>query len=272
MKILKLAPALLLVSAGCGVVAEKPRPAVQFIGELRSQWVRRGMPQNANPVLQGRGTVTVPTRWADAEQPDETVSVEAFANMDLGDETGSAWFPDGHGGRVTAFDVTGFYVFQTEAFDLRAGLTNYSLPYGAFFERSGPRGATTEAFTVVGTEALGVRPELQIHYDFDQADGLYLNLNVSEDFQVADDLTLVLLGGLGYSSGNQAWWDYGTGDGGLSDFELRGDLRYRISDNHAVGVNASFTTIVDSGIRDWFDLVGIDQDNLAIGVYGVGTY
>ena len=233
---------------GCGIVAEDTRPTVALAGEGRNLWVRRGMLQTANPVLQGRATVTVPTRWAEGDQPDETLSFQGFANLDLSDDAGDAWFPDGNAGRVTAFDLTGFYTFRTEAFDFTAGATNYSLPFGAFFTKSGPRGATNELFTTIGTELLGVRPEFQLHYDYDQADGFYLNFNLSEDFQITEDLGLVLLGGLGYATSGQADWDYGIATSGLADAELRADLNYRIDAAHSVGVNVGYTTIVDQDL------------------------
>ena len=60
---------------------------------LASKFVHRGMIQSENGVFQPTLNVGLPTESGDV------IGLTANANMDLNDDNGDAWFPQGHGRR-----------------------------------------------------------------------------------------------------------------------------------------------------------------------------
>jgi hypothetical protein len=248
-------------SSGCAIIPDDGRPQVRVGAEMADKYVHRGMPQNRNAVLQATTDVTLPTKNGQA------VAIGMFANMDMRSSTGAAWFPGGHGGRITEFDLTGTYAHTFEnGVKVATGVQNYTLPNGESFP-NGPREQTNELFVHVQKEFLGAVPELQIRHDVDQANGTYLRLLVNEDFPLTDKLTLRLGSHIGWSSKAQSLWNYGLADSGLADLGALATLDYAFDARTTIGGTVNASTIVDSGLRDWFDLIGIDSENYWISVF-----
>ncbi|MGE3171738.1 MAG: hypothetical protein AB7O97_03870 [Planctomycetota bacterium] len=244
------------VLAGCAVVPEDAKPQVRFGLELADTYVHRGMPQNTRGVLQGTMDLTLPT------ENGQVLQIGTFANLDLASSTGDAWMPDGHGGRVTETDLSVTYAHSFEnGLDLAAGLQNYTLPNGESFP-NGPREQTNELFVHLQTELLGTRPELQIRHDVDQANGTYLRLGVSEPFELGEKLVLRLSSHIGRSSQSQSFWNYGLRANGLADLQGRAALEYAWDDRTVIGASLNGSTIVDDGLSDWFDIIGIDTEHV----------
>jgi hypothetical protein len=257
--------ALSLVLPACFVVdksqpdARQPEIAMRL--EILDKYVHRGMPQNRNGVMQGTMDVSLPIENGD------TLTIGTFANMDLSSSTGAAWFPGGHGGRISEFDVTGTYA---HAFDngiaVAGGLQTYVPPFGESFP-NGPREQTTELFVHAQKEVLGALPVLQLRHDVDQANGTYIRMAVSEDFPLADKWLLRLGAHLGWSSQSQSFWNYGVRANGWADLQGDAVVEYAYDARTTIGAGLHASTMIDSGLRDWFDLIGIESENLWFGAF-----
>lgn len=260
-----LAAPLLILLGSCAIFAEDARPTATLGAEVVDKYVHRGMPQHRTGALQGQLDVRLPTKDGGA------LTVGTFGNMDLQDNAGRAWFPDGHAGRFSQIDYVGTWSRQFDDVNVSAGLHNYNLPFGQTFP-NGPRSSTTELFVHASTELLGAKPEVQLRYDFDQVDGFYGALGVSEDFELAERWTCTLRGSLGYSGSRQSEWNYGIRDSGFADLHGTVTVVYAFDAKTVIGVHADASTIVDSGIDDWFDVIGTPQDNYWAGLFVRWTY
>lgn len=246
----------LVVLPGCLIIPEKARPEVTLEGRYLSQYNHRGMVQNNRGVVQGDLDVLLPTRF------DGNLSLHTFGNMDLRNRTGDAWFPDGKAGKMTEFQVQGAYAQRfAEYFTVDVGLHNYSPTFGNEFP-NGVRGPTTEIFGVLGADVWVLHPHFDVHYDYDEAEGFYLSLGIAaapeipiENVRVEGDVSL------SYSDKDSSFWTYGDFIDGFSD--LRGILNvfYDVDAMSSLTAGVGYSTIVDSELRDWFDLIGIEQDN-----------
>jgi hypothetical protein len=206
-----------------------------------------------NPVVQPKLAVGMPTTWGDR------IGVEAEASMDLRNDTGGAWFPDGHAGRFTQIEFQASYQRDLGPLRLRGGVHSYNLPNGLEFP-NGERGGTTEVFVLASAEVLEANPYAIVHYDFDEVRGAYYRAGIAEDIPLGDKLALGLDGSLGYVSEAQASWMYGIGENGLAD--LRGEivLKYKYDARTELRAGVHGSMIVDDTLDDWFAELGIDDD------------
>lgn len=241
-----------IVASGCFVPPDA-KPSVNLATTFASRFVHRGMTLVDNPVLQPALAVQLPTK------DDGAIRVQVEGSMDLRNDTGGAWFPDGHAGRFTQIEALASYSRRLGPVDLRAGVHNYNLPNGLEFP-NGERGGTSEVFLLASTEVLEATPYLALHYDFDEVRGAYYRGGLSEDIPLGGDFTLSLDGSLGYVSEAQAQWMYGLPESGLAD--LRGEmaLRYRYDDRTSLRASVNGSLIVDSVQDRWFRDLGIDDD------------
>lgn len=261
----RLAATALLLLAACVTDDPERRPSMRFRGEVASMFVHRGMVQNERGVAQGTMTNTVPVQTGGA------IEATAFANVDLSDSVGDAWFDDGHGGRVSQFDLVGAYTHAFEGFGVAAGAHNYNFPFGESFP-GGPRTSTTELFARVGAPLLGAEPFFEVRHDVDQANGTYLRFGITEDFPLAEAWTLVVNGHVGWSSESQSLWNYGVRASGLADAQMGATVQYAANETTMIGVTVQGSTIVDDDIADWFDVLGIDSNNVWAGAFVQWSY
>lgn len=246
--------------SACAVVPDDAKPEAQFGLEAADKFVLRGMPQNRNGVLQGSLDVTLPTKWGDS------ITVGTFANMDLHDNTGRAWYPDEHAGRITEMEFAGTYAHSFGPVDMAAGVHNYNVPDGESFP-NGPRSSTNELFAHFAGDVLGARPELQVRYDFDQGEGVYVRFGLGEEFQISERWKIDAQGYLGYTSRGQALWNYGIRESGFSDVLGRLAIEYALDPHATLGLHVSASSIIDSGIETWFDQIGIPTNNTWAGLF-----
>lgn len=265
MRVLTPLPWLAPLLGGCLLFPSDARPTADLRAEYADKFVQRGMPQNRNGVVQGSLDVHLPTRNGGQ------VTVGTFANMDLNDNVGRAWFADGHAGRFSSIEYSGSYAQSLGPVDVEAGLENYNVPFGFAFP-NGPRSSTTEVFVHASTELLGATPEVQLRYDIDQADGFYGRVGIREDFPITDDVQIVTSGFVGYTSNQEALWNYGIAKSGLSDLEASMALLWTYDANTVLGLRGSLSTILDSGLQDWFDLIDIPTTNIWVGVFVGWSY
>ena len=241
-----------LLCSGC-IVPEDQKPTVAIGSTFATKFVHRGMTLVDNPVWQPRMGVGLPLTNGD------TIGLDAEANMDLRNDTGGAWFPDGHAGRFSQIEAVASYQKRIGDVSLRAGVHNYNLPNGLEFV-NGERGATSEVFLVASTEVLEANPYIGINYDFDEVRGGYYRAGLTENIPLGDKWSLDLDGSLSYASEAQASWLYGLGENGLAD--LRGSLalQYRYDQRTLLNVAAHGSAMMNSTQDRWFRDLGIDDD------------
>ena len=240
-----------LLSAGC-LTSQGTRPSLELGLLGATQYNRRGMVENEHGVLQGEAKARVP-----AGSLGGALQLKAWSNMDLTDDTGDAWFPDGHAGEPTEIDLTAAYGRSLGPIDLSAGVTGYIHPFGSEF-LNGNRGNTTEVFAAAGGEVLpgrafGFYPLFAAFYDPDAVDGFYLNGGVFKGWDLAERLRLLLGASVGYSEQNHSLWTYGFRERGWADLRGTLTLEYRLTESSTIAAGVAASTILDDDIHDWVE-------------------
>lgn len=250
--LLSLLPLPLLCS-GCFVPMDAT-PRVDVGARLASKFVHRGMTLVDRPVLQPHLDVVLPTTVEDAQ-----LGIRTEASMDLKNNVGSAWFPDGHAGRFTQIEYRADWAQQVGDFFLQGGIHSYNLPNGLEFP-NGERGGTTELFAFASADVLETTPYLSIHYDYDEVRSTYLRAGISEGFELAEDVTLELDGSLSYAGGGQSAWMYGIDEAGFADLRAEAVVNWAWDERTGIHAGLHGSLIVDSTIERWFKQLGIDDD------------
>ncbi len=249
--------ALAVLASGC-ILPKDQHPTVTLGTTLASKFVHRGQTLVNQPVLQPKMQVESPTVDGGG------MRITAEANMDLRNNTGAAWFPDGHAGRFTQIEFVGAYSRQVGDVDLEVGVHSYNLPNGLEFPL-GERGATTEVFVTASMEVLEARPYFSINYDFDEVRACYLRGGITEDFDLGGGLLLNLDGSLGYAASSQSAWMYGIDEGGFADLRGTAELGYRYDERTVLSFGLNGSTIMDKTLRRWFvNDLGFDADPIWI--------
>lgn len=248
-----------LVATGC-IVTEDATVGLRTEASVATAFVHRGMTMNEKGVAQGNATLDLPTKGREG-----VLNVIAFGNVDLQDDTGDAWFPDGHAGKLTEIDFTAAY---SEFFDdvlVTAGYTSYVLPNGTEFVFSpagSERGETKELFLRAETDFRGFSPYGILHVDIDEANGFYLRVGALKSHQFKEKLWGDFELAIAANDDNHAEWTYGVpdGGGGLSDVLLSGRLNYQYDDRSTFFGMLGLSQIIGSDIDDWMDLIGIESN------------
>jgi hypothetical protein len=258
--------ALLTISllGSCLVVPEGARPEVSTSATLASQYNFRGMPNNERGVLQADMEIVLPTKLETGQ-----ISLRGWANFDLRDDVGDAWFPDGHGGEPSQIDFHASYSETYHGFDITSGIVEYALQNPDDFPFAAERGETKELFVSVSRPvAWELVPSLTIHYDIDEVEGWYANAATERAFTINEEFVADASVSLGYSDEEQSDWNYGLPESGLADLRATGRVSYLFDAHTTIQATLNASTIIDEDLRDWFDLIDISADNVwvALGV------
>ncbi len=236
---------------------------VRLGGEVATKFVHRGMVNVDKPVFQPTIAMSLPTKNGDS------ISVTTRGNMDLRNDNGKAWFPNGHAGRFSEIDFIATYSHQlTDIINIRGGLFSYTLPNGQEFPKirdgSGPgeeRGGTNEVFLVASANVLETTPYVSWHYDFDEVRSAYYRLGITESFKINDQWNIVVDGSLGYAASGQADWLYDLDESGWADLRGFAKVNYLYDDRTTITAGVHGSTLVNSTLRDWSTNIGeIDSD------------
>ncbi|MFT5049573.1 MAG: hypothetical protein ACI8QZ_000966 [Chlamydiales bacterium] len=259
---LKGSPAVMVLPflAAC-VIDDGAQPRVDIDIQAASAEVHRGMVQTENGVLAPATILSLPAK------EEGTLVIMTQGSLELSDDTGDAWRPDGHSGRLARFDWSVLYEQRLEDVLLTFGLVSYNLPNGLEFP-FGERGSTTELLFEAGVDVWGVQPAVRFNYDVDEVEGLYLQLAVAKGVQLAQDWHLALDLGLGWMDQEQAWWNYAQmpDASGLADLRATAELSYTVDQHTSAGLELGLSEVIDSDFRDWFDLLGVDPSQVWVGL------
>lgn len=248
------------------IVTEDARPDLVVGVDVASAYVHRGMVQNEEGVIQPTVDVSLPAKQ------EGRIILRTFANMDLSNDTGDAWLPNGHAGKFSQIDYNLLYEQKLgDSVLVTGGFINYNLPNGTEFP-FGERGATSE-FMLSGLyqlpkKWLSLRPSMTIHYDFDEVDGFYIEGGLNHSYELTEETSVHTSLGLGWMDGDQTFWNYGIPDdvGGLADARARVTVDHEIRPGTVLTGFAAYSRVMDSELQDWFDLIQIDSNQTYAGL------
>ena len=236
-------------------------PSVSLGVDAATQYNHRGMPQNATGVLQPSAAVTLPA------VADGLMTLSTWGNMDLQDDVGDAWYPDGNALRFSEIDYIATYARRFGDVDTRFGIHNYNLPRGDRFP-FGARGSTVELFGHAEYDFQnGWFPFVELRADIDEAEGWYAFAGCAKSIPIDEAFTFEAEAYASYSDSQQADWNYALTHSGFADARLSTKIAWQYDDATTLHALAAFSTMLDSEYRDAFDNNGIDTENawLALG-------
>ena len=262
-RVLSLVLAVSLLGS-CWITPEGSRPELSLTGELASQYNFRGMVNVDRPVIQTEMVGNLPTHA-------ETgfINVRAWTNWNLNNDIGNSWFPSGQAGKPSQIDMSASYSETWRGTDFVGGVISYAQQNPDDFPFAAERAETKEFFFFVSRQTwLDLVPRIEIHYDFDEVDGLYLNGNVGRDFPIGEKWSADAKIALGWSDERQSDWNYGAPVEGFADLRATAGLNWFFDTNTTIFLTLNGSTIVDSELADWFDQIQINHDNFwaSIGV------
>lgn len=263
------AVALCLLGPSC-VVPDSATPSLSIAVDAATKYVHRGMVQNEEGVIQPSSVLVLPAKKGGS------IVLRSWANMDLSNDTGDAWLPDGHAGKYSQIDFNLFYVQELDDLTITSGFTSYMLPNGLEFP-FGERGQTSE-FMVEGVYQLSeafqsVQPFFAVHYDYDEVNGFYLRGGAKHTHALNEETSLTTAVSIGWMDDDMVFWNYADpNNSGLADATLRATVDHTLAPHVTLTGFAEYSTVVDSDLRDWFDSLqsasidGVDPDQLYAGV------
>ncbi|HUR28763.1 MAG TPA: hypothetical protein VM509_11295 [Planctomycetota bacterium] len=227
--------------------------------DAASQYNRRGMPQNKTGVLQPAVALRLPT------VNDGTLTLSTWGNMDLQDDVGHAWYPDGNALRFSEIDYIGTYTKRYGQTDVSAGLHNYNIPRGDRFP-FGVRGATVEVFGRGEYDLQnGWFPFAELRVDIDESEGFYGFVGFAKQIPLREQWILEAETTVAYIDSKQAFWEYAVKESGLADWRVTAKLFYQFDDATRFTLLGAFSSMIGDSVggefRDDFDNNAIDPDN-----------
>jgi hypothetical protein len=247
------------------MVAPSARPTLDLSAAMVSQTEFRGVPQSDTGAFQVELSSTLPARNG------AVLGFEVFGNLDWSDENDGGALGGDHGGQFSRLDLEVSYTRLYQDLEFSTGLRSYSFPGVDRAMKIGAGGPfqgddTAALFASFGWEWRTLFPTLEVFWDFDQADGVYLRGSVSRGWQMDERTSAVIETWLGVTDGNHAEYAYGTDEGGLADLGLRGSMYYQWRPNVRVRGTLGGSTLLGSGLEDTLGDAGIDTDNLWAGI------
>ena len=258
---ISLLPLCLCFLGGCLMPAGN-QPSVELSVDAATQYNHRGMPQNATGVVQPAGSITLPS------VSEGSMTLTTWANMDIFDDVGDAWYPDGNAWRFSEIDYIAAYSKLFGQTSATLGVQNYNIPRGDRFP-FGARGATTEVFGRAEYDLQdGWFPFGELRVDVDEAKGWYVFAGCAKSIPIDAKFTFEAEAYASYMNSQQGFWNYGLSEAGFADARLTTTLFYQYDDSTRFNLVAAFSTMIDSNYRDEFSNNDIDADNawIATGV------
>ena len=205
-----------------------------------SGYMWRGQYYSDEPVLQPSITVS----------DDSGLSLNTWGNMDLTDNNDAS-------GEYTELDVTLSYALPIEGpVSLSLGFIQYTFPAAG--------GATRELYATIGVDA-PLSPTLSVYADVDEATGFYGLFGLSHSFDLAEGLSLGLSASIAYATDSYNEFYFGVDDAAFNDVNAGVSLTYAFSEKFSLAVLATYTTLIDSDIKDGSEAIGYDDTKGLVG-------
>lgn len=216
-----------------------------FIGGdlgVYSRYVWRGIQFDDKPVLQA-------DLWVEVHG----ISMVFWGNMSLTDGD------DEFEGQFNEWDVyISFPVESTEYLKFGGEIDYLSFPTS-----SGVAGVNTAEVSAWISAKIQTSPRIQIFWDVWQYHGIYAQISLSHELAFGPG-QLTLDGGLGWGNDNHNIQAGVSGAGGLMDLLLITRYNVPISSTFSIMPGINFTSILNSEIRDDYEINEYESDNLSV--------
>ena len=183
-----------------------------------------------------------------------------WANMDLTDDDCS-WYPD-TAGEWNEIDLGVNWTLPVEGpVSLTLGSTYYAYPQasssvtlaedGTATASEAPADGSYEVYAKVGATDCPLTPAIKACHDMDNQDDWITLFSIGHGFDLMDKVSLTLGATLGYAGEYYVESNYGS-DAGASFTHAQFDavLSYAMTEQASVGLKGSFSSIIDSDMRD----------------------
>jgi len=207
-----------------------------------SKYVWRGLLLTDGPVMQAGATVA----W-------KGLSLNLWGNLDLDDVNGNR-------GEFNEMDITLDYTHELIGpLSGSVGLVFYDFP-------NTPFNATTEIYAGLSADVL-LQPSLTAYFDIDEADGVYLSLDVGHSFELPDlaenvSAALDLSAGFGWGDADYNRFYFGAASSGFSDFHSSLSLPISLGEYVTVAPSVGYHCVLDDDLRAGV----VDDDNIVYGI------
>ena len=214
--------------AGCAGLA----PDCSAGLDLASKYVARGAVLFDGPALQ-------PALSASVEQGEGTWTAGAWSTVDADDQGGNR-------GHFTEVDLYVEHERSLGPFTATFGLLRYEYPNTGF-------AASGEVHAALGCEWEVATPTFHLWYDFEQADGAYLDLELARSIDLAEHWSLELSASAGWMDSGQGGYYFGVEEEGFSDLTTTARLACAASESLGLALTVGFSRVLDGQYRDAVD-------------------
>ena len=211
-----------------------PLSEVEFelSSDFSSKYVSRGVAINHEPVMQPRARVC----W-------QGVELAIWGNLDFTDANG----------RDNQFQEIDSTLSYCRAFKDLGAIHTLTLTGGMiFYEFPGTADPTQELFVCASLDELLLKPALAAYYDFNEADGLYLNATIEHTFATLwERADLTIKGGLGWGDDNFNGFNMGMEQphAGIMEVSLSATLDIKVAEGITCGPFVAWSGVPDSRIH-----------------------
>lgn len=179
------------------------------------------------------------------------VSLNVWGNMDFTDDAG-------YKNKFKEFDYTLDYSFDFNNFSFSAGAVDYTFP------DTGVK-STTEIYAGAIYNITG-SPSLKIYQDVKEVKGTYFSFGGGYSFPIGEITSIDLSGALGFATAKHNKCYYFADSSGLTDLFIGAGFPFEVGKNISLTPSAAFTSLINSDIRDAYDKVDIDTENIIFGI------
>jgi hypothetical protein len=223
-----------------------------------SAYVSRGQVNNDEPVVQPSLTA--------AKGP---FSINVWGNFNLTHRITDQ-------NDFSEIDLTAAYALPVKFADIEVGLAEYVFPHteleikeetesGVETRREAAPG-TREVFIGIGVPDLFITPHVCAYYDFDEANGAYIEGSLEKEFTLGTKGTLTPGFSTGYGTDKYNDYFFGVDENKLNDGNVYLNARYPVNDALAISANLTYMWLWDSNIRDGAEETYFDTKSLFGGV------
>lgn len=209
--------------AVAGEEAERPRCSLSL--DLASKYVTRGLMVNEDPVLQPE----VGLSW-------HGFKASFWGNYDFTD----------YNRRDNEFEELDWQLSYERTFcdlvTVEGGVIWYKYP--------GSGDDSKEVFVLATFDNWLLTPGIGVYYDFDEANGVYVNPTVEHTFELCGPLSLTFSGGIGWGNRNFNEYNMGLYENGFTDATAELYLEYQPMDWLGTGPFVAWTQVLDHELED----------------------
>lgn len=113
------------------------------------------------------------------------------------------------------------------------------------------------AFASVSYDGLPITPSVYVRYNikncYNDDNGIYGQFKLAKGFDLCDNLSFSLSALVGYADKDYRKTSWATDDAGFLDFEANAELSYSVTDQLSLSVGCTYSSIIDSDLRDLED-------------------